>query len=93
MERFVGELKVVKAAAAVLGHAGRLDSILSGLALPDPRKPYMDHATPARLKGWPEVPGARDLNNRLADVAARVMPLIGNFADVPTPVERDGDAA
>ena len=83
IDLFIREMKVVKAAAAVLGHAGRLDSVLRGLALPDPRRPFMDRATPARLKDWPELPAARDVNNRLADVAARVVPLIGDLAEAP----------
>lgn len=83
LDAFIREMKVVKAAAAVLGHAGRLDSVLRGLALPDPRRPFMDRATPARLKDWPELPAARDVNTRLAHVAARVVPLISDFADAP----------
>lgn len=83
MDGFVCELKVVKAASAVLGHAGRLDSILRGIALPDPHRPFMDHASPARLKDWPDFPAANDVNNRLADVAARVVPLIRDLVDGP----------
>lgn len=83
MNGFVRELKVVKAASAVLGHSGRLDSILRGIALPDPRRPFMDYASPARLKDWPDLPAASDVNNRLADVAARVLPLIRDLVDGP----------
>lgn len=93
ISRFVREVKVVKGAAAVLGHTGRLDSILRGLALPDPRKPYMDHATPARLKDWPEFPEARDVNARLADVATRVIPLVRDLVDAAPASVEEGDAA
>jgi hypothetical protein len=94
ISRFVREVKVVKGAATVLGHTGRLDSILRGLALPDPRKPYMDHATPARLKDWPDLPEARDVNTRLADVVARVMPLVRDIVEASIAVStEEGDAA
>ena len=74
------------------GEGGRLpssatpdgwNSILRGLALPDPRKPYMDHATPARLRDWPELPEARDVSSRLGDVGTRVMPLVRDLVDAP----------
>jgi hypothetical protein len=94
LDLFVHELKVVRAAAAVLGHAGRLDSILHGMALPDPRKPFADRSTPARLNDWPELAAARAVHSGLADIAARVLPLIRDTAVAPVAASvGDGDAA
>lgn len=93
MDGFVRELKVVKAASAVLGHSGRLDSILRGIALPDPRRPFMDHASPARLKDWSDLPAASDVNSRLANVAARVLPLIRDLVDGPVTGAEDQQVA
>ncbi len=93
LESFIDEVKVVRAAAAVLGHAGRLSVVARNLSVPDPHEPYVDHANPSRLKNWSDVPAARDLNERLADVAGRVVPLIQDFVDKPVPVEEANHAA
>lgn len=74
LDTFIAEAKVVKAAAAALGH--RLNDTVSSLQLPDPRSPHRDLANPARLKVWQDVPAAVELNRELAEVAEKVLPLI-----------------
>lgn len=76
--RFLDEIQGVLAGAAGMAHSNRLRSIVRGLYLPDPSNAFQNLANPTRLKQWETVPAARDLNHKLGEVAARVLPLLGD---------------